>query len=105
MRDFVNPYNFIHFPKQKATAYEDQDTHTGVIHYTLTTKTPLFFQIPVLRRLFRSQRPARMGQKKNYINRMLFILIQNWSRAKSMIMARMEITMFRSFRAVKCEEP
>lgn len=39
---FVNPYNFIGFPKEKAKAYEDTDRHTGVIEYTITTKTPLF---------------------------------------------------------------
>lgn len=42
MRGFVNPYNFIHFPENKAQAYTDEDRHTGVIHYTITTKTPLF---------------------------------------------------------------
>lgn len=42
MRGFVNPYNFIHFPENKAHAYKDEDRHTGVIHYTITTKTPLF---------------------------------------------------------------
>lgn len=39
---FVNPYNFIHFPKEKAHKYDDSDKHTGVIEYTLTTKSPLF---------------------------------------------------------------
>lgn len=42
MSYFVNPYNFIRFPEQKAKAYEDKDVHTGVIEYTITTKTPLF---------------------------------------------------------------
>lgn len=42
MEGFVNPYNFINFPKTKAKAYTDEDRHTGVIHYTITTKTPLF---------------------------------------------------------------
>lgn len=42
MRGFVNPYNFIHFPENKAHAYTDEDRHTGVIHYTITSKTPLF---------------------------------------------------------------
>ena len=42
MKGFVNPYNFIKFPKQKAKAYTDEDIHTGVIEYTITTKTPLF---------------------------------------------------------------
>lgn len=42
MRGFVNPYNFIDFPKHKARAYDEADRHTGVIEYTITTKTPLF---------------------------------------------------------------
>lgn len=42
IKGFVNPYNFICFPKEKAHAYADEDRHTGVIHYTITTKTPLF---------------------------------------------------------------
>lgn len=42
MKGFVNPYNFIKFPKKKAEAYPDEDCHTGVINYTITTKTPLF---------------------------------------------------------------
>lgn len=28
---FINPYNFINFPAQKAKAYTDTDRHTGVI--------------------------------------------------------------------------
>ena len=39
---FINPYNFISFPKRKASAYTDEDRHTGVIEYAITTKTPLF---------------------------------------------------------------
>ena len=39
---FLNPYNFISFPEKKAEAYTDTDKHTGVIEYTITTKTPLF---------------------------------------------------------------
>lgn len=39
---FINPYNFISFPKKKAVVYTDEDKHTGVIEYTVTTKTPLF---------------------------------------------------------------
>ena len=42
MTGFVNPYNFISFPKHKAKAYTDTDMHTGVIEYAITTKTPLF---------------------------------------------------------------
>lgn len=42
MKGFVNPYNFIKFPKKKETAYGEEDRHTGVIKYTITTKTPLF---------------------------------------------------------------
>lgn len=39
---FLNPYNFIPLPEHKAKAYEDQDKHTGVIEYTITTRSPLF---------------------------------------------------------------
>lgn len=39
---FVNPYNFISLPNKKAKAYLDEDKHYGVIHYSITTKTPLF---------------------------------------------------------------
>ncbi len=39
---FVNPYNFIAFPPNKARAYKDEDKHTGYISYTITTRTPLF---------------------------------------------------------------
>lgn len=39
---FINPYNFIQFPHAKAKAYTDEDRHTGVIEYRITTKTPLF---------------------------------------------------------------
>lgn len=42
MRGFVNPYNFIKFPREKALAYKEEDRHSGVIRYTITTKTPLF---------------------------------------------------------------
>ena len=31
MNGFVNPYNFIKFPQNKAKAYTDTDKHTGVI--------------------------------------------------------------------------
>ena len=41
-KGFVNPYNFIGFQKEKAKAYTDEDVHTGVIEYSITTKTPLF---------------------------------------------------------------
>jgi len=41
--EFLNPYNFIPFPKEKAAAYaEEGEKHTGVIEYTITTKSPLF---------------------------------------------------------------
>ncbi len=41
--DFLNPYNFIPFPEKKAAAYaEEGEKHTGVIEYSITTKSPLF---------------------------------------------------------------
>ena len=42
MAQFLNVYNFIPFPEKKAEHYQDTDKHTGVITYTITTKTPLF---------------------------------------------------------------
>lgn len=39
---FLNPYNFIAFPDKKASAYSDTDRHSGVIEYTITTRSPLF---------------------------------------------------------------
>lgn len=42
MAQFLNVYNFIPFPEKKAEHYLDTDKHTGVITYTITTKTPLF---------------------------------------------------------------
>lgn len=39
---FLNPYNFIPFPNKKSVRYEDTDIHTGVITYTITTRSPLF---------------------------------------------------------------
>lgn len=38
----VYPYNFIPFPRKKASKYSDFDKHYGVIEYTVKTKTPLF---------------------------------------------------------------
>ena len=40
--NFVNPYNFIPLGKQKAAAEEKEGTLTGVIEYSVYTKTPLF---------------------------------------------------------------
>lgn len=40
--EFLNPYNFIELPEHKRKQYEDTDRHTGVIEYSVTTKTPLF---------------------------------------------------------------
>ena len=46
MKGFVNPYNFIGFPENKARAYTDEDRHTGVIEYKSRQKR-LLFQIQV----------------------------------------------------------
>ncbi len=53
MKGFVNPYNFIKFPNKKAEAYKDTDKHTGVIEYTITTKTPLFIPNSGSERVFK----------------------------------------------------
>lgn len=41
-KEFLNVYNFVPFAKKKARKYECQDELTGVITYSITTKTPLF---------------------------------------------------------------
>lgn len=41
-KGFLNVYNFIPFPEKKSEKYKDEDRHTGVIRYNITTKTPLF---------------------------------------------------------------
>lgn len=64
MRGFVNPYNFIHFPSEKKPAYEDQDMHTGVIHYTLTTKTPLFIPNSSSETVFSESAASENGPKE-----------------------------------------
>ena len=44
--EFLNPYNFIPLPDKKAKAYQTDDKnsrlHTGVIEYSITTRSPLF---------------------------------------------------------------
>lgn len=44
MSKFLNPYNFISFPPKKEGVYkrDEEKCLTGVIHYTVTTKSPLF---------------------------------------------------------------
>ena len=91
MRGFVNPYNFICFPKEKAHAYADEDRHTGVIHYTITTKTPLF--IPNS-----SSETALRNPEHRITNLVISFLIRNWIRQRD---TRMNI-IYRSFRAAKC---
>ena len=40
---FLNPYNFIKLPMKKAKAYpQGGEKHTGVIEYSITTRSPLF---------------------------------------------------------------
>ena len=40
--EFVNAYNFIPVQKEHAVSYTDTDEHTGVIEYSITTRSPLF---------------------------------------------------------------
>lgn len=44
MKSFINPYNFIPMEKEKATSKRDdgKQTYTGVIEYSVLTKSPLF---------------------------------------------------------------
>lgn len=85
MKGFVNPYNFIKFPKKKAEAYPDEDCHTGVINYTITTKTPLF--IP------NSSSDCALASQMRYkiISHMISSPTQSWTERNAMRMN----TMFR----------
>ena len=40
--EFLNPYNFVKLPESKRTKYNDSDKHTGVIEYSITTKTVIY---------------------------------------------------------------
>ena len=42
MSTFINPYNFIPLSGEKQEKYEEIGTHTGVIEYSITTKSPFF---------------------------------------------------------------
>ena len=71
--EFLNPYNFVKLPKSKRTKYNDSDKHTGVIEYSITTKTPLFIRIQVLKLLF--YKVINVLIQRIYTNLMIFIHI------------------------------
>ena len=71
---FVNPYNFIHLPEEKAMAYGETDRHTGVIQlYNYDKKRLCLFRIQVRRLLLRSQKIPQ-------ITNLMFFLIQNLTK-------------------------
>ena len=70
---FVNPYNFIKFPAEKAQAYTEEDRHTGVIEYSIKQRRRYLYQIRVLRK--RSKR--RIMHRSKNINLMISFLIRN----------------------------
>lgn len=39
---FVNPYNFVPLEKERASAQKEERTYSGVIRYSVLTRTPLF---------------------------------------------------------------
>ena len=63
---FVNPYNFIKFPAEKAQAYTEEDRHTGVIEYSITTKTPLFIPNSSSEKAFKATDNAQEQEHKSY---------------------------------------
>ena len=63
---FVNPYNFIKFPEEKAQAYTEEDRHTGVIEYSITTKTPLFIPNSSSEKAFKATDNAQEPEHKSY---------------------------------------
>lgn len=70
-QEFLNVYNFVPLPKRKAEKYEDQDEytgehigkHTGVITYSITTKTPLFIPNTSSEQAFRMQKEVPVEHK------------------------------------------
>mgnify|MGYP003370042694 CR=1 FL=1 len=62
---FLNPYNFIAFPDKKAEAYTDKDCHTGVITYTLTTRTPVFIPNSSSDKAFDVKNNCKKSENKN----------------------------------------
>lgn len=89
---FINPYNFISFPPEKVRAYSDTDKHTGVIEYSITTKTPLFIPNSSSETAFKES--IRIVDHKSYD----FFPTRNWILEKNM----RENIMPRLSRAVKC---
>lgn len=65
-RKFVNPYHFISFPKTKAPGYTDEDRHTGMIRYTITTKTPLFIPNSSSDTAFKFEEAEKVRTEKQY---------------------------------------
>ena len=63
---FVNPYNFIKFPEEKAQAYTEEDWHTGIIEYSITTKTPLFIPNSSSEKAFKATDNAQEPEHKSY---------------------------------------
>lgn len=77
---FINPYNFINFPAQKAKAYTDTDRHTGVIKYSITTESPLFIPNSSSESAFSES--TKVENHKSYD----FFPIRNWRQEKLMRM-------------------
>ena len=73
-KGFVNPYNFIGFPKEKAKAYTDEDVH----NIRLQQKHHFLFRIQVQRRHFVNQ------MKWQNINLMIFFLILSLMEKRDM---------------------
>lgn len=62
-KEFLNVYNFVPLAKKKAQKYEYQDEHTGVITYSVTTKTPLFIPNTSSDQAFRMEKDVTVEHK------------------------------------------
>lgn len=62
-KEFLNVYNFMPLPEKKAEKYECQDEHTGVITYSITTKTPLFIPNTSSDHAFRMEKEVPVEHK------------------------------------------
>lgn len=60
---FLNPYNFISFPENRSEHYDDTDVHTGVITYTITTRSPLFIPNTSSEHAFALETPEEVDHK------------------------------------------
>lgn len=63
---FVNPYNFIPLAKEKTAGENTDGTYTGMIQYSLLTKTPLFIPNTSNHKAFKAKSENANSEHKSY---------------------------------------